>query len=317
MAAGVHVIHLPLPVPFLVLGGTLLLWLAARRLLKFLTGREEMPEGGGEPDYSIPLVDSQAQGDSPFHRWDPRIKVAALLCFMFCAAFLQQLPCAAAALVVGGGAVVFARIPLRYPLRRLLAMGGFLGMFVVVMPVTVPVKSGDTLLVFNHLSFLPFSVRGLNLALLICIKAVAVALLVDPLLATAPFSHTVKALVALRVPPIVCQMILLAYRYVFVFQNESNRMARGMSARGFQKKTDLRTLRNMGNSLGMLLVRSFERTQRVHDAMVSRGYGGTLPGQLQFHARPGDWLKGAFWVLAGIALLVADRLCTLPTGFRF
>jgi cobalt/nickel transport system permease protein len=81
-----------------------------------------------------------------------------------------------------------------------------------------------------------------------------------------------------------------------------------MGARGFRKQTDIETLRTIGNFLGMLLVRSFERTQRVYDAMLARGYDGTLPGVVGFHARRSDWLKGAFWLAAGLAVLAADRL---------
>jgi cobalt/nickel transport system permease protein len=86
-------------------------------------------------------------------------------------------------------------------------------------------------------------------------------------------------------------------------------MVKGMNARGFRKRTDLETLRTIGNFLGMLMVRSFERTQRVHDAMLARGYDGAMPSTIEFQMRKTDWVKGAFWVAAGIAILIADKVC--------
>jgi cobalt/nickel transport system permease protein len=208
--------------------------------------------------------------------------------------------------------VMTARIPWRSPLRRLAAMATFLGMFLLVMPLTVPARSGDTLIVFSRLTLLSFNLRGLNLAVLICLKASAIALLVEPLLATAPFSVTIQALASLKVPQAVCQMILLTHRYIFVFQSEVARMTKGMNARGFSKRTDTETLRIIGNFLGMLLVRSFERTQRVYEAMLARGYDGSLPGGFEFHARASDWAKGVLWLLAGLALVALDRLQDVP-----
>lgn len=311
MVPGIRVVELPVAYLIFALAGLVFLWLSALRLQHFLFSRQELPEGEKDPDYSIPVIDSQSQKDSPFHCWDQRIKIAALLCFMFCTAFLNHLSWAIPALLLAVCAVAAARIPLRYPLRRLTAMGGFLGMFVLVMPITVPMKNGDTLLVFSYLSFVPFNTRGFFLALLICVKASAIALMAEPLLATASFSSTIQALADLRVPPIICRMLLLAYRYIFVFQQETARMAKGMISRGFRKKTDMATLRIIGNFLGMLLVRSFERTQRVYDAMLSRGYDGTMHGTFEFRACRVDWLKGAFWVLAGIGLIVGDRIIAL------
>ncbi len=192
-------------------------------------------------------------------------------------------------------------------------MGAFLGMFLVVMPLTVNARSGDLLVRFEHVSFLSFNGRGFMLALLICLKASAIALLVEPLLSTSPFPVTIQALARLRVPQMVCQMILLAHRYIFVFQHETSRMNKGMQMRGFRRRTDMETLHNIGNFLGMLLVRSFERTQRVYEAMIARGYTGQLSVTHEFRAMKGDWWKGLFWLSAGIGLVLVDRFW-VPTA---
>jgi cobalt/nickel transport system permease protein len=306
----VRVIELPLSTLMVACCGLAGLWGACILFLQLSRSRKSRAQfqGEAERDWGIPVIDAQAQGNSPFHRWDPRVKIVSLLLYMLCLASLKHLALAGLGLLSSLVAVLIARIPLRYPLKRLAAMGTFLTMFVVVMPLTAPIKGGDTVVSFQHAAFVALNLRGLFLALLICAKACAIAVLMEPLLSTSPFPVTIQALASLRVPSWVCQMILLAHRYVFVFQDETRRMLKGMAARGFEKRTNMETLRTVGNFLGMLMVRSFERTQRIYDAMLSRGYDGSLPDAEEFCALGSDWAKAGLCVLLGAGLLVADRL---------
>ncbi|MFP5213321.1 MAG: cobalt ECF transporter T component CbiQ [Acidobacteriota bacterium] len=298
-------VEIPAAIPVLVLGAIIAAWAA----LLFLRGRPGDAASDEEKDWSIPSLDAHGHGPrSPFHRWDARIKLPSLLFYIFCVASVSRLLPALAAVALSMAAVLASRTPLGRSMKRLAAMGAFLSMFLIVMPLTVPTHDGDTLFYIGGLPFLTFNLRGLAAATLICLKASAIALMMEPLLATAPFSVTVQALAHLKLPHAACQMILLTHRYIFVFQDETHRMAKGMAARGFRKRTDLDTLRTVGNFLGMLLVRSFERTQRVHDAMLSRGYRGTLPLTFAFRAGAWDWAKGGFWIAAGLLTIVADRL---------
>ena len=301
----------PLELPFylllLLLVGLGGLWVVSARALRRSARRGGVSEDDSERDWSVPALDAEGSGRSPFHRWDARIKIPALFFFVLCLSGLSQLETACLALGVGIGSVAATGLPLHRSLRRISAMAAFLGMFLVVMPLTAPVKAGDLVIVFEHLSWIPFNVRGLRLAGLIVLKACAIALLVEPLLATAPFSVTVQAMARLAIPEKICQMLLLAHRYIYVFQHEAQRMNCGMRVRGFRKRLDLETLRTLGNFLGMLLVRSFERTQRVHDAMLSRGYDGRLPRTVEFQATGADWVKGVSWMMGGIGILALDR----------
>ncbi|MGD9974031.1 MAG: cobalt ECF transporter T component CbiQ [Desulfatirhabdiaceae bacterium] len=302
-----QVITLPFTYLILVGGGSVLFWLLWIFLTRQIQSKKKFTPSSEERDWRIPIIDSQSGGDSLFHRWDPRIKLCSLAVFMFCVASLTQLFWASIALITALIAVAAAHIPFQYPFRRVAAMGAFLSMFLVVMPLTAPVKPADTRIVFEGISWMQFNLRGFFLALVICLKAIAIALLTEPLLSTAPFSVTIQALARLNAPPILCQMLLLAHRYIFVFQDEAGRMLKGMRARGFKKQSNMETVRTLGNFLGMLLVRSFDRTQRVFDAMTARGYTGTWPNGVVFRVYPNDWIKGVFWVMLGFGMLICDR----------
>jgi len=181
-------------------------------------------------------------------------------------------------------------------------------MFFVVMPFSAPVHNGDTVLVFNGMDWLGFNLRGLRLAATIAAKAVAIALLMEPLLSTAPLPVTLHGLSRLGAPEMVGQMVLLSYRYLHVFRHEARRMSSGMQVRGFRKRTDLATLRAVGNFIGMLFVRSFERTERVFDAMRARGYRGRFPDPAELSLRTRDLLLAAGWLAVGAALIAYDRI---------
>lgn len=289
-------------------GGVLLLWglsIAAMRL----SLRKRRAEGYAEParDWSLPEIEAGVDWKSPFHTWDPRVKIVSLLFFMFCAASVARLSAAGIALAVSVAAFFVSGLPAGRALKRVGAMTGFLGMLLLVMPLTVPGKAGDLVAVFRGVPWLSFNLRGLELAGTICIKACAVVFLVEPLLGTAPFAVTVRAVERLKVPGSICQMLLLCHRYVYVFAEEMRRMQQGMKARGFRARTDVRTLKAVGNFVGMLLVHSFERTQRVYEAMLSRGFQGTFPCETTFRAEGVDFAKGAVWLAAGVLLVLTDR----------
>ncbi len=277
-------------------------WLVRRK------GGRRRPAGTGDPNWSVPTLDAFADRTSFFHQWDPRHKLVSLFLFCFLVVSLKLLLWSAIAFCLTVLAAFACRIPLHRAGKRLLAMAGFLTMFMVMLPFTSPLRSGETLVYLPGLGGLPFHMAGFFLALTIVVKACAVALMMEPLFATAPFSVTLAALSRLGVPDAVGQMVLLCHRYIFVFLHEMTRMYRGMRVRGFVPGTDIGTMNAIGNFLGMLFVRSFDRTQRVYDAMLCRGYDGRFPSFTCFTATGKDWAKGLLWGITGLLLLVFDRL---------
>jgi len=303
----VNVIHIDLPLwqlPLFILIPTAVLatgvvWL--RRIIHSRSAAEE------DRDWSVPPLADTA-GVSLFHRWDVRCKLVTILVYSFVIASLKHLPPALAAIGISLLILVIARASFSRVVLRLLAITGFVGMFLVIMPFSAPVHNGDTVLVFNGMERLGFNLRGLRLAATIAAKAVAIALLMEPLLSTAPLPVTLHGLSRLGVPEMIGQMVLLSHRYLHVFRHEARRMATGMRVRGFRRRTNLASLRAVGNFIGMLFVRSFERTERVFDAMRARGYRGRFPEPVELRLRTRDLLVSSLWLALGAALIVYDRM---------
>ncbi|WP_448871027.1 cobalt ECF transporter T component CbiQ [Desulfobulbus propionicus] len=282
-------------------------------LVAWLLRKEEQQPGSLEtpPDWAIPTLDLHGQGHSLYHCWTPSVKIAVLLACSFFIVSLRSLAWAVVALLLCILAAHLSGMSWQRPLKRLAALGGFLGMLVVILPLTRPVHAGDTILLLPWLGSWPFNLAGLLLALTIVCKAAAVALLMEPMLATASLTRTLQGFTDLGLPPSLNQMVLLCHRYIFVVQEEMQRMQRSMRVRGFAPRTSLATLRTLGNGLGMLFIRSFERTERVYEAMLSRGYQGAFPGQTRQKITSRDLVKGALFIMIGLLLLVGDRLLPL------
>jgi cobalt/nickel transport system permease protein len=268
--------------------------------------------GDGEPNWAVPTIDEHSAGSSFFHRWDPRLKLIGLLVFVFCIVSLRSLALALVALALALLAALTCGIPLRRAARRLVAMSGFLLMLLLVIPFTAAHRPGETLIYFPGLAGLPFHGGGFLLALAIVCKACAVALLMEPLFATAPLTVTLAACARLGVPESLGRMVLLCHRYIFVFLHEMGRMYRSMRVRGFSPASDLATATAIGNFLGMLFVRSFERTGRVYEAMLCRGYRGSFPLVGDFIASFADYAKALLWAMLGMTLLTLDLLHLAP-----
>jgi cobalt/nickel transport system permease protein len=280
-------------------------WFGAVSALRWLVRRRRV--ANEDPDWSIPPL-SDLPGKTLFHRWDVRPKLVSLLVYCFLVASLQQLAPALAAIGISTAALLLARSDILRALMRFLAVTGFLGLLLLIMPLTAPVHPADTVVVVTGWEWLSFNLRGLTLAAVIAAKGVAIALLMEPLFATAPLPVTLHGLSKLGFPDMVGQMVLLSHRYVHVFRHEAQRMSSGMQVRGFRKRTDLSTLRAVANFLGMLLVRSFERTERVFDAMRARGYQGKFPEPVTLRLRKGDLVLAAGWLALGVTLILYDRL---------
>jgi len=278
----------------------MILWL--RRMVHKQTVAEEE-----ERDWSVPPLAEDGKV-SIVHRWDVRCKILTLLGYSFMIASLRHPVPACAAVCISFVVSMIAKIPLSRVLFRLTALAGFLGMFLVVMPFTVATHVGDTIVVFGGMDQFGLNLRGLILAATIIAKAVAIALLMEPLVSTAPLPVTLHGLSRLGAPDMVAQMVLLSHRYVHVFRHEARRMAAGMQVRGFSVKTDLETMRAIANFLGMLFVRSFERTERVFDAMRARGYNGQVHAPSELHINFADVCGTVIILSVGAALLFFDRM---------
>jgi len=245
-------------------------------------------------------IDRYHEVDSIINRWDPRAKIAALGIFIFSIALMKTIPMAVIAIVMAAILIRLTALPWHFIFHGLSFVMIFLVPFFVIMPLSYPGESAFTVL------GLGFAWEGLRLATLIFIKAVSIVLVTYAIFGSSRFDISMLALQHLKCPKVVVQMLLFTYRYTFVFLEEMRRMHTSMQARGFVARTNMQTMTIFGHFVGTLLIRSFERTDRVFKAMLSKGYQGDLHSMVTFKSHGIDYAKATAAIILSLMMVAGD-----------
>jgi cobalt/nickel transport system permease protein len=197
--------------------------------------------------------------------------------------------------VYGGvilGLIGISRISLSQLGRRLAVESGFVG----VMLLGALFHSGGEVL--WQWGWLKITSAGLLILGSITCKAVLSLLLLNVLTLSTSAPELLQALMVLRVPPLLVAILGAMYRYIAVLQEEFQAIRQAAQARNLTGNPKWQRL-VIGNMIGSLFLRTLERAERVHQAMLSRGYQG-LP------SRPtGRSLRAFDWsILVGLIIIV-------------
>jgi cobalt/nickel transport system permease protein len=234
-----------------------------------------------------------AFGRSIWHRMDPRVKILGLLAFAVVTAVTGDMNILLLAAAAAFSTLASTHLDMRQVAIRLAAVNGFVLFLWFFLPFTTP---GDVMI---RLGGLAVHREGVMLGLAITLKANSIAAATIALLGTSPIFDLVHALVHLKVPNKLVQLFFFCYRYITVIHGEYSRLRAGMRARCFRPRMDSHSWRSLANLAGMLLVRSSDRSERIYQAMVLRGFSGRFWTLDHFHMHRSDWIAAA-----GMAILV-------------
>jgi len=224
------------------------------------------------------FIDRYANLDSPLHILEARTKLLAFTAlivavlwipagndFAFFAYFFLT------AILMGT-----SQIPLMYIVGRTLVILPF----IVLASVAAPWKG----------------IAGLSVLFL---RSILCLMLLIMLTNTTRFVELLRGLRKLGCPRILVLNLSFLYRYLFVLTEEVLRMRQARDCRRVCRGPMRGELKLLGSMLGTLLIRSFERAERMYQAMLSRGYSG----EFQVLApRKFTWRDLAF--LAGVAFVI-------------
>ncbi|CAA9397598.1 MAG: Transmembrane component NikQ of energizing module of nickel ECF transporter [uncultured Nocardioides sp.] len=209
-------------------------------------------------------------GHSPLHRAPAHLKVLGLLGFMLVvvATPRQAYGVFVAEALVLLGAVAVSRVPLTYLLPRMVVEVPF-ALFAVLVPF---ISHGPRTEVLG----VTVSEPGLVAGTALLVKGTIGVLASLTLAATTEPQDLLRGLQRLRTPDLLVQIMGFMVRYLDVVTAEMARMTVAMRSRGCDPRSP-RHWPVLARSLGALFIRSYERGERVHLAMLSRGYDGRLP----------------------------------------
>ena len=211
-------------------------------------------------------LDLLATRQTSIHRLDARAKVLTTFCFIICvvsfdryeiSAMLPFLVYPAVLMAVGDlpGSCILRKIVIVVPFALLI------GIFNPVFDRQVIMQLGPIDIWGGWVSCASILIRSL--------LTTSVALI---LVAVTGFPAICEALEKLGMPKVFAVQLLFLYRYIFVLTDEGVRTARARQLRTFGKRGF--GISQFGSMVGHLLLRTWDRAERIHMAMLARGFSG-------------------------------------------
>ena len=210
-------------------------------------------------------------GNSVIHSVDPCLKIVFAVMLSCVVAVANSLITLSVGLITGLMLIVLARLDGRAVFKRLAVVFGFMALIWVVLPVTYP---GPAIIALGPLQV---SQPGVMLCLKITLKSIAILSILIALVATTTLSTIGSALHRLGVPGKLVYLLVMTYRYIFVIENEYQRLMRAARIRGFHPGTNIHSYKTFAYLTGMIFIRASTRAENVYHAMLCRGFNG------QFH----------------------------------
>lgn len=258
--------------------------------------------------------DRYLQHDSPLHRLDPRIKIGVMVVFVVATLFLPD-----------GAWLAFVLSWLCIWLVSRLAGIGYWVVFrrsLIIVPFLLTALTllfntpGDSLISWTTPSIIAtITDAGLIRFTSVISRSWLAIQAAIVLTAVTQFPDLIHGLNHLRIPAVLVNIISFMYRYLFVLADEAQRMMRARQARsarlpgtgahggslGWRAKVT-------GHMVGQLFSRSLDRSDRVYQAMLARGYKGRLLTMTPHAMTRPDWTTGLLAALVILVIQIVARL---------
>lgn len=230
-------------------------------------------------------------------RIDPRIKISCAFFFIFLVVSgnLSVMRFFAFFLILLVVALI-SRVSLFFLFRRSLVIIPFAVLVAIFLPFF---GGGETVTVVG----ISLSVEGLERFLNIVMKAFLSVFCAAILAETTEFSELLKGFEELKVPTIMVVLVSFTYRYFSVIVEEARRMKIARDIRS-RKGNFIWQVRTFGTIVAQLFIRSYERSERIYQAMVIRGFTGEIKTVRQREVTRRDLVQGVGFCIVVIVIRV-------------
>jgi len=245
-------------------------------------------------------MDTLSGRDTPAHRLDPRAKLLTTLIFIITVVSFGKYEISALIpfFIFPAVMISLGELPFYYLLRKILIVTPF----AVMIGIFNPLIDREILMRLG-----PFSISGGWISFFsIMLKFTLTAGSVLVLIACTGFNSVCMALEKMGAPRIFAVQLLFLYRYIFVLIDEASRMANARSLRSFDGKG--KGIKVFSNLLGHLLLRTIDRAQRIHLAMLCRGFDG----EIRVNRRLEAGMREVIFTIAWSVFFIAMRFYNIP-----
>ena len=225
--------------------------------------------------------------------WESRSKLIAAIVFIFGVISLHTLPFVLIAYTISVICSFCMGISIMTLLKRYLLIAPF------VLLMTVPLIFGTGF---------PLETERVLFASLIMLKAVTSMTIITIILETQSVEQFMNSLAHLKIPPIMITVLLLSYRYVYLFLDDIQKMQLALKTRFFKGGISIKHLKIYGQLTGALLIKSLDRSENVYQAMASRGFNGNLCFSPANSLDKWDISKTSISLLMIILLVIVEKI---------
>jgi len=208
----------------------------------------------------VDFLDRYSRGTTICHRLPATLKIVVTLLVILAVVLIPIAlwPLHGCALCLVFAALSVAGIPVAYLVQRLLLLLPIVSM----MALTIPLSRGLT--------------TGWDVAASVVVRSLVAFLAALWLVNTTPFEQLLAAFRRLRMPRVFVALLAFSYRYAFVVFDELARMRTAQRARTFRRRGPWALWKSAVATVAVLLIRSIDRAERVHHAMLARGWDGNM-----------------------------------------
>ena len=227
---------------------------------------------------------------------DPRTLLIAATGAAFIISFISNPGPAFLCLAFAVALVAIRGFSTLHLLKHLAMVNVFIAFLWLTVPPTMP---GE---VIFSLGPLDWSRDGVRLALLVTVKCNAILLSFFALVSGISLPRIGYALERLHVPAKLVFLFLFTCRYIHVVGEEWQRLQTAAKLRGFVPRNTLHTYRTIANMFGLTFINAVDRSRRIHEAMVVRGFTGVFNTVAELKSGAADYRFALpfFLVLGGI-----------------
>lgn len=239
-------------------------------------------------------------------RCDPRVKLAAFVLLVVAAGLSRSLPVLGGLYLLVLALAAASKLDLRgYVTRVWLGIPLFSG--IVVLPSIFFIGRHALLHIPLGLFTLAIHREGV-LAAIVFVARVGVSVsLAVLLILTTRWADILKALRAFRVPSIFIVVLAMTYRYIFLLLHTTNAMFLARKSRVVARTSGREQRWWVVASMGALISRSLRMSEDVYQAMLARGFGGTIYTLDDYQVRAMDWLVLLSALLAAALVIALGR----------
>jgi len=204
--------------------------------------------------------------NSIIHTLNPTLKLLNIIFFIIILVSIQHYTCFEFLLFTTIAILItnLAKIPFEKILKEIIIFVPFL-FFILLFALF---KEGDS---FFKYGLINITYTGIHTFFSLFIKSILSITMMLILIMTTPFIQILRSLKDLHVPDEIILIFFFLYRYSILFIKEINRLLNAMKIRSVDLSS-LDLLKNFGSVIGVVFIRTFERAERIYQAMLSRGF---------------------------------------------